>query len=156
MIAGAFFALSGLVRSQDIEKGRSEFLSNCATCHGADGKGVGPLSATLKTKPANLTTLAKNNNGVFSPSAVYKMIDGREAIRTHRSTEMPIWGCRHARPAVWPKNAHKRKHRTQHVSQAKVHAPTIESFFDLSCDPEPVIKDRILSIVEYLSYIQEK
>ena len=45
---------------------KTEFLSKCAACHGADGKGAGPLSATIKQKPADLTILAKRNNGVFA------------------------------------------------------------------------------------------
>ena len=62
--------------SQDLDKGKTEFLSNCAVCHGVDGKGAGPSAAKLKSKPADLTKLAKANHGVFSPEAVYRMIDG--------------------------------------------------------------------------------
>ncbi len=138
------------------DAGRTAFLANCSVCHGADGKGAGPRSAELNTKPADLTVLAKNNDGVFSPSVVYKMIDGREAIRTHRSMDMPIWGCRHPNPSVVRSKVHKRRYTTEPASRTKVDTPNVESFLDLACDPEPIIKARILSIVEYLSYIQEK
>ncbi len=131
-------------------------MSNCASCHGADGKGTGPLTAKLKTKPADLTKLAKGNKGVFSPDVLYKMIDGREALRNYHNIEMPIWGCRHTSPSVSRKKVHERISATPPVSRRKVHMLTTESFLDLSCDPEPVIKDRILSIVSYLSHIQEK
>ncbi|MGB7772065.1 MAG: hypothetical protein WBL43_09525 [Pseudolabrys sp.] len=78
-------------------------MSSCAPCHGADGKGKGPLSANkLKTKPADLTALAKKNNGVFPVSAVYEAIDGRNAIESHGAREMPIWGCRHTPSPVSP------------------------------------------------------
>ena len=40
-------ALNASVRSQDLDFGKTEFLSKCAECHGADGKGTGPLSATI-------------------------------------------------------------------------------------------------------------
>ncbi len=130
------------------DAGRTAFLANCSVCHGDDGKGRVPRSAELNTKPADLTTLAKINNGVFSPGAVYQVIDGRET--THRSIEMPIWGCRHTNLSAQRRTFHKRRHAT------KVHLPSIEAFVDLACDPEPIIRDRILSIVGYLSQIQEK
>jgi len=59
-------ALNTSAWSQDIDTGRTGFLSNCAECHGADGKGNGPLSAKMKTRPADLTIIAKRNNGMFS------------------------------------------------------------------------------------------
>ena len=58
------------------------------------GKGGGPLSAELKSKPSDLSTLAKNNNGVFPVEAMYKVIDARKSITAHGSREMPI--CRAA------------------------------------------------------------
>jgi len=134
-------ALNTSAWSQDIDTGRTGFLSNCAECHGADGKGNGPLSAKMKTRPADLTIIAKRNNGMFSSDAVYKMIDGRETTAFHRRIEMPIWGCRHlSRP----------------VPQSSVTLDPLESLLDLPCDPEPVIRRRILAIVEYLRLIQEK
>ncbi len=66
------------------DAGRTAFLANCSVCHGDDGKGGVPRSAELNTKPADLTTLAKINNGVFSPGAVYQVIDGRETIAASR------------------------------------------------------------------------
>jgi len=38
-----------------IRKGRNLFKTNCAPCHGINGKGDGPSSATIKPPPANLT-----------------------------------------------------------------------------------------------------
>ncbi len=136
------------------DAGRTAFLTNCSVCHGDDGKGRVPRSAELNTKPADLTTLAKINNGVFSPGAVYQMIDGRET--THRSIEMPIWGCRSLSLRAARRKVHKRRHITAPVSRTEVNKPNVESFLDLACDPEPVNKARILPIVEYLSHIQEK
>ena len=150
MTANILLALNMRAWSQDAQAGKTQFLLNCAACHGTDAKGTGSLSATLKTTPPDLTGLAKHSNGVFSPEAVYKMIDGTEARRTHLSTEMPIWGCRHENPSAWRRKVHNRRHI------AKVHAPSIEAFVDLACDPGPIIKARILSIVAYLSQIQEK
>ena len=37
--------------------GRDLFEFYCATCHGRDGKGAGPVAGALKTRPADLTAL---------------------------------------------------------------------------------------------------
>ena len=71
----AFMSSNGL--AQDFDAGKSEYQSSCETCHGADGKGKGPLSTQLKVPPADLTVLAKKNNGVFPVMHVYEVIDGR-------------------------------------------------------------------------------
>ena len=153
-------ALNTSARSRDLDFGKTEFLSKCAECHGADGKGTGPRSTDMKKKPANLTILAKRNNGVFAADAVYKRIDGRDTKASHGSSEMPIWGCRHpSPPAPSPTVVHKWFFSTHHARLKKVKKPTadpLESFEDISCDPEPVIQDRIQAIVEYLRQIQEK
>ena len=144
--------------AQDADQGRSEFLAHCAGCHGADGKGDGPRSATLSIKPADLTTLAKRNNGMFAPGLVYQLIDGRNARINHRSTAMPIWGCRHedpqaqAPPAAIP---HGRAHAKRRLPRGDRQS-TLESLLDLPCDSDTMIQDRILAIVGYLSLIQER
>ena len=151
-------ALNASARLQDLDFGKTEFLSKCAECHGADGKGTGPRSADMKKKSANLTILAKRNNGVFAADAVYKLIDGRDTKTSHGGSEMPIWGCRHlSPPAFSPTVVHKWFFSTTRLK--KVKKPTaapLESFEDLSCDPETVIQERIQAIVEYLRQIQEK
>ena len=153
-------ALNASARSQDLDFGKTEFLSKCAECHGADGKGTGQRSADMKKKPANLTILAKRNNGVFAADAVYKRIYGRDIKTSHSSSEMPIWGCPHlSPPAPSPTVVHKWFFSTHPARLKKVKKPTadpLESFEDLSCDPEPVIQERIQAIVEYLRQIQEK
>jgi cytochrome c553 len=36
--------------SENVDAGKKEYLSNCADCHGPDGKGTGPHASKLKTK----------------------------------------------------------------------------------------------------------
>ena len=162
LCANIALAFSDSVWAQGLD-GRIEFLSKCATCHGADGKGDGPHGFKLKTKPPNLTTLARRNKGVFSQRAVYDVVDGRKPTGSHRIAEMPIWGCRHAPPSsrASQKSARKRSDRgapkrlsEQQKQQKQQNRPA--AILDLACDPEPVIRSRILAVVEYLRQIQEK
>ena len=140
LIAAILFLTNVVVQAQHLDQGRTEFLSKCAGCHGADAKGAGPMASKLKRTPADLTTLAKNNNDVFPTDAIAAIVDGRGAI-SHRRLEMPIWGCRQG-PPPGPRRSYQPK--------------PIESLLDMSCDPEEVIKKRIRAIVEYLGRIQEK
>ncbi len=160
LAAAAVFAVVRVSAwAQDIDKGRTEFMASCARCHGADGKGSGPHAADLKVKPADLTVLAKQTNGMFNPGAVYQMIDGRNARFAHRSADMPIWGCRHANGSTTPEPAKPpatRKHGRPLTARSENHEPRLDSLLDLPCDADAVIRDRILSIVGYLSSIQEK
>jgi hypothetical protein len=57
------------------------------------------VSKALRTRPPDLTILAKNNNGVFPYDRVYEIIDGRNSeIVAHGTHEMPVWGYRFGPP----------------------------------------------------------
>jgi mono/diheme cytochrome c family protein len=140
MIAGLTAGFAGAVQAEDLGAGKLEFQSWCASCHGTDAKGNGPISDQLKIPPADLTTLAKNNNGVFPTNAVYETIDGRKTISAHGTREMPIWGDRFNPIYNLPHN--------------------VDPFYD-SLDPsrelrEVVVRTRILAVIDYLSRIQQK
>jgi hypothetical protein len=78
--------------SHNSRSGAQEFMQYCAQCHGIDGTGNGPVASELKRKPANLTLLSKNNNGVFPASEVHDFIVGTHSIPSHGTREMPVWG----------------------------------------------------------------
>lgn len=145
-------------RAEDVDRGQTEYAENCAGCHGADARGAGPQSDKLKTKPSDLTLLAKRNRGTFDAAAVYQMIDGRNARASHHSAEMPIWGCRH-QSATIPMPPVASKHRKlpkRVVSAMQRRDDELDSLLDLPCGSEDVVHERILSIVEYLSRLQAK
>jgi len=74
-------------------KGPDLYRAHCASCHGSEGKGNGPVASDLKTKPADLTVFAKNNGGKFPAERIRKFISGDEpSLISHGSREMPIWG----------------------------------------------------------------
>jgi mono/diheme cytochrome c family protein len=73
--------------------GRDLFQFYCATCHGQDARGAGPVAAVLKIPPADLTTIARRRGGRFPRAEVVGFVaDGPATIPAHGSTAMPIWG----------------------------------------------------------------
>jgi mono/diheme cytochrome c family protein len=73
--------------------GSDLFYNSCASCHGTDGKGNGPLGQVLTVRPADLTIIAKKTGGVFPAAKIYELIDGRNpAVRGHGGPDMPVWG----------------------------------------------------------------
>jgi mono/diheme cytochrome c family protein len=73
------------------ESGAVLFRTYCASCHGADGRGAGPMTTQLHRQPPSLTSFAVRNSGVFPSERVRRIIDGRD-IAAHGSFEMPVWG----------------------------------------------------------------
>ena len=95
IIANTIIGFHVCASAEETDVGKTQYQSSCAACHGIDAKGDGPVSKELKTRPADLTILAKNNNGVFPYDMVYQVIDGRNStIGSHGTREMPIWGYR--------------------------------------------------------------
>ena len=92
LIAAAIVASGNCSLAQDSDFGKTAYNSSCAACHGADGKGNGPVSTELKTKPSDLTALAKKNNGVFPVETMHEIIDARKSVAAHGTREMPVWG----------------------------------------------------------------
>jgi len=80
------------IRHTSPSAGQDMYVTYCAACHGKDGKGDGPAASALKVTPADLTALAKNNNGVFPRDRVYGTIKGDVGVSAHGSKEMPVWG----------------------------------------------------------------
>lgn len=68
------------------------FRTYCAACHGASARGDGPLADSMRRRPADLTEIAKRNKGVFPAEEVQRMIDGRQPVKGHGGTDMPVWG----------------------------------------------------------------
>src|SRR5665648_1120297 len=65
IVASFTIGITTAAWAQDSDLGISLYRLACGVCHGIDGKGNGPLSEQLKVPPADLTVLAKKNNGVF-------------------------------------------------------------------------------------------
>jgi mono/diheme cytochrome c family protein len=74
--------------------GNDVFAFYCASCHGRNGSGDGPVSRSLKVSPPDLRLLARLNGGEFPRSRVAAFVmDGNSvSAPAHGTTEMPVWG----------------------------------------------------------------
>jgi mono/diheme cytochrome c family protein len=134
----ATLCATGVARAdaQAIDMGRAEYMSACASCHGAGGKGDGPVSPALVKKASDLTTLARRNGGALPVQLVWEMIDGRSQVPlgsfAHGSREMPVWGDDYRATALLSPN------------------PAIAT------QPEWYVRGRIVALIDYLQRIQVK
>lgn len=78
--------------SPDVVAGKKTYVEYCATCHGDDGRGMGPAASALKTPPPDLTTLAKSHGGKFPEDYVAKVVRFGKPLQSHGSADMPVWG----------------------------------------------------------------
>lgn len=92
LVSAGIFYFHPPVRAGEADSRRALYLQYCASCHGEDGKGKGPVSPYLKVKVPDLTALKKNNKGVFPLARVMSAINGSRAVRGHGDPVMPVWG----------------------------------------------------------------
>lgn len=77
----------------DSIQGPELYKAYCASCHGAGAKGDGPMTASLKVKPSDLTRIAARNGGTFPLMRIEKIISGESLPSAgHGSSQMPVWG----------------------------------------------------------------
>lgn len=93
-LLGGLTPLADAQEMEVIAGGELEFQNNCAVCHGVDARGQGIMSKYLTVRPADLTQLAKKNDGAFLFWQIYRTIEGREEVRGHGTRDMPVWGDR--------------------------------------------------------------
>lgn len=73
--------------------GKDLYVAYCASCHGMDAKGKGPVAAVLKVEVPNLTLIQKRRGDKFPIADLEKLIMGEADLRAaHGSREMPVWG----------------------------------------------------------------
>ena len=84
-------ALPNLAVAQgDAEKGKAQFVQNCAVCHGQAGKGDGAAAAALNPKPRDLTDKAYLG-GLKDEYLIDIVKKGGAAVG--KSAVMPPWGA---------------------------------------------------------------
>jgi len=78
--------------SQADEVGETAYMQYCATCHGVEGDGLGPLAEMITEKVPGLRGLSAANDGEFPMLQVIHIIDGRTGLRGHGGP-MPVYGA---------------------------------------------------------------
>ncbi len=91
--AGADGHESGEDETLSVTAGRGLYLRHCSSCHGEDGTGNGPVAASLREPPADLTSI-RARRGEFPAAELARIIDGRSLVAAHGRREMPVWGRR--------------------------------------------------------------
>lgn len=94
ILVGVFAVITSAAAASndDAELGKIAYGTYCASCHGLDGKGAGPMAGQLVNMPTDLTGLAKAAGGAFPAERVRATIDGRDMPAAHGNREMPLWG----------------------------------------------------------------
>lgn len=127
LYSGAVFA-----QQQKIDLGKRDFDINCASCHGVDGKGNGPMADLLRRSPPDLTQLARTNHGVLPMSRMFEVIEGG-SVPSHGTRDMPIWG------------------REFRIEDAEYYKEARGNY-----DSAAMVRARILMLLEYIDRIQAR
>ncbi|NNE53600.1 MAG: c-type cytochrome [Sulfitobacter sp.] len=77
-------------QAQDAEVGLELYNLHCATCHGREARGNGPMAPAMVLQPPSLRDLAQRH-GKFPTARVVMRIDGRDPLVSHGSP-MPVYG----------------------------------------------------------------
>lgn len=95
-LLGALFTLVPHVPTSAEElshyNGEQLYFRYCASCHGEQAEGDGPVGSFFKIAPPDLTRLALRNGGQYPAENVRKVVDGRDVRGAHGSRQMPVWG----------------------------------------------------------------
>lgn len=91
----------------------------CASCHGIDGAGDGPVAVTLSTRPTDLRRLDAD------VAALMQAIDGRRSIRAHGEAEMPVWG--HVLEGTHAGNGHRGRTALHEVQAIAEHVRSLRA-----------------------------
>ena len=67
--------------------GAALYQGHCATCHGMEGAGDGPMAKLLITAVPDLRTVDMSNK-----LELIEVIDGRGMRAAHGTMDMPVWG----------------------------------------------------------------
>lgn len=64
----------------------------CASCHGDEARGDGPVASSLAVPVPDLTRIAERGDGTFPADRVRQFVDGRIDVMAHGPRTMPVWG----------------------------------------------------------------
>ena len=95
----SFAAVAGLLISVPINaqifeeySGTETYHRFCASCHGAEAMGDGPVASALPVAVPDLSLLRERWGDQYRTRALRRIIDGRDAVIYHGTRYMPVWG----------------------------------------------------------------
>lgn len=84
-------------RAETVERGAAVYLQNCASCHGATGRGDGPQGRQLSPRPANLAWLSRMPMVEWDPFMVWTVSEGGAPL----GTAMPAFKDVLSKDDIW-------------------------------------------------------
>lgn len=129
-IAAAAVAAGRVSSSQEApppgETGAELYRMHCASCHGMEGRGDGPVAPHMKVPVPDLTRIAARHGGQFPREEIARVIDGLSPFAAHGTRNMPVWGYEFFDPRLEDRKA------------------------------EAEVNERVDRLVEYLATIQDE
>jgi mono/diheme cytochrome c family protein len=74
------------------ESGEQLYQRHCASCHGENAQGNGPVAPFISAAVPDLTRIAQRRRGDFPEEEIFQIIDGQSARAAHGPRHMPVWG----------------------------------------------------------------
>lgn len=93
---GLSSASAAFTEELSASNGAQLFRQYCASCHGRNAEGNGPVAPFFRLLPPDLTRIALRSGGTFPAERIRRIIDGREVVIPHGAREMPVWGMQFA------------------------------------------------------------
>jgi len=92
ILLGVSFGNAASAQTYEEYSGEETYFRFCASCHGEQGHGDGPVSGGLRISVPDLTSLKKRQGNDFPAALLRKIIDGRDIVIYHGTRYMPVWG----------------------------------------------------------------
>jgi len=72
--------------------GQELYMRFCASCHGEEGHGDGPVASAISVTVPDLTGIMQRQGDQFPEQQLREIIDGRSVVIAHGTRYMPVWG----------------------------------------------------------------
>lgn len=91
-LAAPAIALAEPLADTSHSSGDELFREHCASCHGTNATGNGPMADAQKVPPADLTGISRRAGGIFPAARVVEIITFGGNVSAHGTQTMPVWG----------------------------------------------------------------
>jgi mono/diheme cytochrome c family protein len=106
------------------ESGRALYQQHCASCHGENARGNGPVAPFLSVAVPDLTRIAERRGGQFPSEEIFQIIDGESPRAAHGPRHMPVWGYEFFGPQGDDRLAHQQA--TERVERLVSYVGTLQ------------------------------